>query len=150
MDSHWLAWAAGIIDGEGCIGFTKCNGHYALRLEVANTDPRMLDKLREMFGGSIKVKTWKPPATNQRPAWRWYLSTAQAANVLVQVLPWLVTKHEQAELAILSRQFVNRSGKPDPVSKARRIELSHRITQLKHQSFGPAEQSNPPKAEKVN
>jgi len=43
------AWAAGIIDGEGCIWINSNR----LMLEVFNTDIRMPQKLKDLFGGAV-------------------------------------------------------------------------------------------------
>ena len=144
MTDTQLAWAAGFFDGEGYIGFTPCNGQLALRVEVVQADIRPLLKFKEFFGGTIIPK--KMRLLNRKPIWRWSVTTGHAAQMLQQLLPWLTVKFEQAELAILSRQCVNRTGKPQPQLRVQREEISRRITELKHASnpSGPVGQNSPP------
>ena len=128
--THWLAWAAGIIDGEGWIGLSSVSrGYRCLRIEVAQTDIRLPYKLKEIFMcGSVK-----PQRHNARrgwkPVWRWYVSGEDAANVLRLTLQWLVVKREQAEIAILSRQYVQRSGRKANVAAMH--EVARQLTWLK-------------------
>jgi hypothetical protein len=96
-----LAWAAGIVDGEGSIvieSATNSRKCHVLRVIVANTDPRMPLALRALFGGTV-LPTKKQQA-HHRQAWSWVVSTAQAHAVLVAIRPYLICKAEQADLGI--------------------------------------------------
>ena len=62
-ENEKLAYLAGIIDGEGTIVIAKgkirkgrINHPYSLRLVVMNTDIRLIEWLKENFGGSIHTK----------------------------------------------------------------------------------------------
>ena len=117
MTNEWLAWAAGIVDGEGCIALVKgrhrrCKEYYALRVAVTNTDPRMLLQLRHTLGGAI-TKHGVIKVAGHKRVWRWSATGRIAAEMLQKMLPWLVTKRDQAELAISFRQCLRRRGKPD-------------------------------------
>lgn len=101
-----LAWAAGIIDGEGSIGirkvtYTTRKGYtrYAVALECGNTDIRMLKELQKFFGGSINSRTCLPHI-NSKPLWTWTLGSKAAYLTISQILPYLRVKRERAELAI--------------------------------------------------
>lgn len=131
--SQWLAWAAGIIDGEGCIFFNKQKNSFTLRVEVVQLDPRMPRKLEELFGGNVKFKA-KRPQPHWRPIYVWYVCAQRAANVLMEILPWLIVKREQAELAILSRQYVSRRGKPQPELRGKLAEAAINLSALKRVS----------------
>lgn len=65
----------------------------------------MLIKLRGLFGGTI-VK--KRPRDGYMPQWRWIVYGNNAASALTAMLPYLVTKKDQAEVAILSRTFLRK------------------------------------------
>jgi hypothetical protein len=106
-----LAWVAGIIDGEGCVSITKSgNGktdrpsgaitYYALRLHVANADPRLILRLRELFGGPVyqRIRLHHP---EWKPQWDWYAPRGGtgAVEILRMVYPYLVSKRDQADLA---------------------------------------------------
>ncbi len=108
-----LAWAAGIVDGEGYIGtylaHTRTGSCYVLKLTVVNTDIRMLERFKLIFGvGSISSK--KVYASNHKPRWDYYVSSKKAQQVLELIQPYLVAKADQAELALLSRKYIRQHG----------------------------------------
>lgn len=115
---HRLAWLAGIIDGEGWIGFrlVRDNPSHAKRrsgkrfqaaawyIAVANTDEAMLVEIMSisavvgakwMFQPSIKR------AGNRKPQGRvtWH-TKRDCALVLWAILPFLVTKRAHADLML--------------------------------------------------
>lgn len=91
------AWAAGFIDGEGCIIINKSQGKrskspsYTLRLTVVQKYPKPLEKLHDMFGGRLGV--------NSVGVYEWH-ADGETATVLKVIKDYLVLKHEQAETAI--------------------------------------------------
>ena len=93
-----IAWAAGFIDGEGCItisrrspnGHTKSVIHQGV-LMVANNHLPSLEHLRDIFGvGSIQ-------RTGVR-GWTWHVYSGDAKSVIESVMPYLVTKRTEAEI----------------------------------------------------
>ena len=109
-----LAWAAGIVDGEGCIGLSKISKcHWSLRLSVGNTDIRMLDKLKALFNGTITLQNKKAlhdkfsrDGYHRKPLWIWTVYGQKAEDILILLVPYLVVKHEQAEIGIKSRRYL--------------------------------------------
>jgi hypothetical protein len=94
-----IAWAAGILDGEGSIGaYTNGNGGRVLSVQVGNTDFRMVQKLHDMFGGCLRETN---PCASGRTYWQWKTTSRVAASCLRLVLPYLITKKEQAEVALV-------------------------------------------------
>lgn len=89
-----LAWAAGILDGEGSFGIYKADKgkSYQLTLAVASVDDKMCPKLHDMFGGHFRV--------SKRGAAIWRVIGRSAAEVIRQVLPYLVVKRDQAEVCL--------------------------------------------------
>jgi len=119
-----LAWAAGFIDGEGCVSVAKStrNGqplpYYRADLSASNTVKAPLDKLSAMFGGRVMVV--RPSVGRRRVSYAWKTSgTARSAEVLRQLLPWLTVKRRQAELILEFAQFFgtikHQQKKPDRV-----------------------------------
>ena len=129
-----LAYAAGIVDGEGCISIvalrTGVRAHgvdYSLLFVVRMIDPSAVFFLKEMFGGGLSVQKNKPP---RRPIYNWGLSTKPASRALKLLLPYLRVKKKQAELAI---EFANYPQQIHPISKAefdRRTRLFQQLRQL--------------------
>lgn len=137
-----LAWAAGIIDGEGSINLLKMKRKdtygtgltFDLRIDVGNTDPRMLVKLKTLFGGSIS-KSYEA-RKNRKACACWHVHAENASKVLTLILPYLCIKREQAEVAILSRQYIRHDKRctQGGIEKAHKmVELSQRLKDLKHE-----------------
>ena len=108
-----LAWAAGIIDGEGHIGLylshTNTGDCYVLKLVVVNTNLKMLERCKEIFGaGSIgnRVKA----KMHHKQQWSFYACSKQAEKILQAVRPYLVAKADQADLGLLSRKYIRQHG----------------------------------------
>jgi len=103
-----VAWAAGFFDGEGCIVIRKKlkrkadpehpHNHF-LFVHVSNTQRAPLDEFVALWGGGIVINHRRSEA-NSRPCWRWQSSTRQAAAALRDMLPYLVVKREEAEVAL--------------------------------------------------
>ena len=77
-----LAYAAGIVDGEGCISIHKksrltesgrstCPVNITLRVSVSNTNEWLCRWFRLQFGGSVFVHNAKKE--KWKPGWQWNL-----------------------------------------------------------------------------
>lgn len=109
-----LAYAAGLIDGEGCICIYRKkirNGKYAgilknyhLQVIVTQKDGKIIDWLLGNFGGSVYLH-WK--GTNTGYSHEWVLNYQKAAKFLKQILPFLIHKKTQAEIAIRFQERIN-------------------------------------------
>lgn len=137
-----LAWAVGIVDGEGCISLIRIKRYdsygtgvtFDLRLDVANTDPRMPARLKTLFGGSICPNT-QDKRPNRRPTWGWHIHGAKAAAVLRAMRPYFCIKGEQADVAILSRNFVRHNKRVNLVKTCTLIDLSQELKDLKRVNY---------------
>lgn len=112
--SHLLAWAAGIIDGEGHIELKKSrlkcgNFGYSVAVIVVNTSKIMLDVLSSLFGGDVKQMVSYSPLS-KKPLWRWGLYGGNASDCLKLLLPHIVTKIDQVILIIKSRDYTRMHG----------------------------------------
>jgi hypothetical protein len=95
-----LAWAAGFFDGEGWIGMTRtAKGGFSIVATATQKQIGPLAKLQSMFGGAIHDKGDK----RKDGCSFWSVSSALAETFLRAVLPYLVVKKEQAEIALLYR-----------------------------------------------
>jgi len=99
-----LAYAAGIIDGEGCIGAynvrqaTSTKSPYAqVTIRVAMTSPLALKRLQSLFGGTLRAKK---RINVKRMVFDWCVRNRHAEAALRQLLPYLCEKREQAEVAL--------------------------------------------------
>lgn len=113
-----LAWAAGLIDGEGHIGVGRWQPKYVgvrgkragklppcthmVRVSVEMTHEPTVRRLSEIFGGTV--------TTRQRQSrsgvglygrtWSWRVASRPVEPVLRALLPFLVTKRAEAEIAL--------------------------------------------------
>lgn len=110
LDETERAYAAGIIDGEGSImlihqpprgGVHKWE-YWVLRISVANTDKKLIDWLVDKFGGGFTHSRSLNP--RHRDVFQWRVDAGKARPVLFAVLPYLLLKREQADIAI---QYLN-------------------------------------------
>ncbi len=109
-----LAYAAGLLDGEGCVTIVRrCgransegkrkNRYHELIVELANTDRRMIDWLYERWGGTISYDTGRSGNVHAKPIWHWILTAGRAALFLKDVAPFLVIKADRAKIGLIFR-----------------------------------------------
>ena len=110
MDGIQIGYAAGFVDGEGCIAIAS-NG--ALRLTVCQMVREPLDALHEAFGvGSICQ-------TSSTGLYIWQVEGHGVIDVLEVLLPYLIVKKEQAKLALT---YYDVTGGKGPVHRRRLSE----------------------------
>lgn len=109
-----IAYAAGIIDGEGYIGIkvykpSKNNGTinytYLPRIVIKMNSGEIMDFFHGLFGGAVNLVPQKD--SGYFPGFVWELTGSQATKVLKQLLPFLRTKKKQAEAAIRLQSRIN-------------------------------------------
>lgn len=108
---YWLAYAAGIVDGEGSIDVqiskpsgSRKNPSYRVRLKVSMCDSEAIDLFIKLFGGYKTLRQRKNP--NQRPIFEWVIRSKTAERALIEIIPFLLVKKPRAEIAIeLSRRI---------------------------------------------
>ena len=100
MTSVELAYAAGIVDGEGYIGIKKskayaCQGRttpgYHARIQVRMVDVAAITLLRDLFGGHLYAEKLNVLRV-RRPLFCWSLSDKSAGDALRSLLPFLRIK----------------------------------------------------------
>lgn len=90
------AYAAGVIDGEGCISsaLEPNGGKYRVQVAVSQREPEVIAWLATTLGG----KVW---TCNTRTRRLWKVTPRhEVRELLTNVLPYLTLKKPQAELAI--------------------------------------------------
>ena len=84
-----IAWAAGLMEGEGCFYTFMGNGGRSgpyIGINVTSTDRDVLEKLKGICGGNILSKK---TASNYKPAWQWQLYSKKAVPILSAIRPYL-------------------------------------------------------------
>ena len=119
-----MAYIAGFIDGEGCIRIKKSNqsgNSYYVTLQVTNTDKKPLLLIKEIFWGKVFFQEKKP---SNKVVWQYYSTTAEAVDTLRALVGFLVSKKEQAELAI---KFQDTKSKLTAKEKAKLYDKMRRL-----------------------
>lgn len=131
------AWAGAWLDTEGyiCIvakltGATRLkNRNYGLKIGICQYDKRPLETLKSVYGGHIGRKQ------KFLPSWEWRASSKIAKRFLIEILPFLVVKKEQAIYAIEFQSLVEKrinNGQSVPKDQQkRRLELRSKINKIK-------------------
>lgn len=115
-----MAYYAGIMDGEGCIGYYR-----SLSVAVEGLYPKTIIDLHTVFGGSVsEIKR-----ENKRRYYRWRIFGQDAARCLQMLLPYLREKKEQAEVGLEAMCYPKHSDK--------RKMLTTRLRDLKKVEHGP-------------
>jgi hypothetical protein len=112
VDKTDIAWAAGFFDGEGCIRINKTKNQYILQIFVRQVDPKPIYKFQGVFSvGAINYRE-KSVDTNEnaRPIYTWSTAAGTAVQVLKLMYPYLISKNEQADLAIEFQSTVHYTG----------------------------------------
>ena len=123
------AYMAGILDGEGHFSMyfhERFNRHH-VTVGVMNTSRDLIDWLVNNFGGYVyehKPKSHKP---HWKPCWEWRMKVQEIPGRLPPILPYLVIKRRQAELAISFRETINPSA-----NNPRKKGVSPEILALRH------------------
>jgi hypothetical protein len=89
-----IQYAAGFVDGEGCIGFAKTRTSIFPRVLVTNTNLEILNEFKEKWGGDIKPLSLRKE--NWKQGYYWRISWAKAVNFLSDIEPYLKIKNRQA------------------------------------------------------
>ena len=108
-----FAYAAGILDGEGCFGvnYDKANNSYAPRVQVVMTDAKPLQVLQGLFGGSLNVT--KMDAKGNKVPYHYTASGKNARRLIECTMPYLIEKKSQAEVLVgLQRNIDEWNAKP--------------------------------------
>jgi hypothetical protein len=130
------AWAAGFIDGEGCITIRHARGrYYQVLVTVGQSGPTGkagLDRLSCLFGGSVR----QAPARKlgqYLDAWTWGIVSLQADACLRRIRPFLVVKAAEADIALQFRQYVlNPGSRVTVANRAAQAELFRRMREAKN------------------
>lgn len=95
-----LAYAAGLIDGEGCISINQPynRGFFQLNVEITMSDEKPIQFLADTFGGICTPK--KTKTVTGRTMYRWGIQSEKAQSFLELIRPYIVGKIYQVKTAL--------------------------------------------------
>lgn len=92
-----MAYAAGILDGDGSFSIMKAHGKYYPCIQLSNAFEGMSKWLYEKFGGSLRVK--KPQQLHHKVFYVWSVRGMQGCKDLIEKIEFnLALKRKQAKL----------------------------------------------------
>lgn len=107
-----LAWAAGIIDGEGAVSMSRARAgvnrrvteSFQVRVNVKMTHEPTIRRLYEIFGGVFKPGGKVRNPEKHKATYEWYVGDLKAAEALRRIVPYTVTKRDQVLLVLEYRE----------------------------------------------
>jgi hypothetical protein len=137
MEQLKIAYAAGFFDGEGHIRITQhsTRGSYMLQISAIQATPEPIEFLKELFGGTIS-KRFTIYKGGMKAVFTWQTSSKAAEITLLKMLPYLICKKDEAELALQFRktfrpQYGERS-KNSPELEQQRESMMYGLQKMRH------------------
>lgn len=96
-----IAWAAGLLEGEGSF-FTKTNGHSPV-MSCAMTDLDILQRVQKILGGTISNYTLRK--SHWKKSWVWRVSGDTAADGMKTILPYMGERRASKINEVLSHWY---------------------------------------------
>lgn len=93
-----IAWAAGILEGEGCFSYHKKANRpntYLCSIHCEMTDEDVLESLHNIFGVGKFYKI-NQRIGNRKQSWRWVVYRQEDVfNILIKILPYMHSRRRQ-------------------------------------------------------
>lgn len=103
----WIAWAAGFIDGEGCLHITKqkyksprtgeVKTTHTFKIHIAQVNLEVLERIKNVLGVHANIHKIKRNIRSNRQAYTLNYTGKHAYKAMNMVMPFLVRKRPEAE-----------------------------------------------------
>ena len=102
-ENEFFAYLAGFIDADGSIGIVTVakSKTYVVQVCASNCNRTPIDMLQQRFGGKVRTRDWKNK--KWKINYEWKLTSQKAMSVIEKLLPYLIIKKEQAQIAITAQ-----------------------------------------------
>lgn len=104
-----IAYAAGLVDGEGYIGIIKSacwkgekrlSPKFEATLTVTSTNKEIISWLIEHFGGYFHINNKASKIKNWKTSFKWRLGNNKVTPFLLAIYPFLIIKKKQAKVVL--------------------------------------------------
>jgi len=115
-----LAWAAGFVDGDGCIGIAKQKYKdrdtvcHRLKFSIVQNNLEVLEELQSIIGESSFIAKQKRDSKSNRQAYALVYDSAHALRAIKKLKPFMRRKQYEAEIAIRMWTEGKMSKRPGP------------------------------------
>lgn len=119
-----IAWAAGLIEGDGCI-FLKTNSCLPC-VQAEMTDIDVLQRLQSIFGGIIVPIKQDPKHPTWKKTWTWKICKASEAAICInKIRPYLLSRRgsKADEVMSIYNRFLQEKEKEKIVKTERDQEI---------------------------
>lgn len=154
-----IAYAAGLFDGEGYVRvsiWAKPNSphvRYAVIGGIGMTYLPVILALRDQFEGSVNQNRHDLRNPKHRIQFTWHIASQTAATFFRQILPHLIVKREEVELALQLQDDIDtnrrklgshyRPGLERDAIFANRADIAAKIYALKKRTWAPLVSDDP-------
>ena len=127
-------YVAGIIDGEGSISLTKLHASDKFRapyIEVTSTTYAILEKLKELYGGTISKVTKKEEHWKQ--AYKWAISYNKVIELLEDVSDYLLEPKKKTRAKLILNEYkllTPRNGKYSAEGIQKKLDFEKRFFEI--------------------
>lgn len=147
------AYAAGLIDGEGCISILcskkQSRRYYGATVDVGMTKKALpiLERMKQEYGGTIIKRREKTGRWEE--SWSWRMHGGEAVAFLRRIGPFLLMKKPQVEVALALHAMIdmlprNPNGTAKWTREAQATAADLKRTMLRLNSKGPEQSPSTP------
>lgn len=135
LSEKQLAYVAGLFDGEGSVGIYEFkkkaqNSNWQFKVEIANTDWRIMQWLETTIGGKVGKKSSGKSHWRQGYCWRIQGKNAEIFCRLIR--PYTIIKSDQIDACLYFRKFWGVSNKKQTEAAIQsKREMVEAIKQMK-------------------
>lgn len=110
MDTHALAYLAGVMDSDGWITIKRTEARdypgsftHSENIGCGQTSDAAVSQFQQCFGGTTRLRSRKGHETTWQPIYYWTVGNKGAAECIAALRPYLRVKARQADLLLAIR-----------------------------------------------
>lgn len=108
LERENVIWFAGLFEGEGCLSNIKPKDRKATKwsMMLKMTDPDIIYKIQDLFGGNVYVKEHANP--KHKTSYEWQICMSQAYPICAAIYPFM-GERRKAKMEQFFKDFATRS-----------------------------------------
>lgn len=128
------SYLAGLMDGEGSIGFqrSKENNRIYPRIWIYNTHKPVMQYFQKLYGGRLTLQSASASKKMCKKLWRLGFNLKEMTKVLNDIVPYLKIKQTQAKLCL---EFIQSDRSLQRDKNGRLKKLSNKVLKYRQKLF---------------